>query len=133
MMIISLGCCYNYSYGIELENTKTVVIQSKEEYFKDGASIDLGDNLDIYRGDTTQSSYVFKKRVRIIMGVIRTVGTVLSVIMLIVIGFKYMLGSIEEKAEYKKTFGIYLAGAFLIFTGTYLPQLIYDMVQQIKV
>ena len=36
--------------------------------------------------------------------VLRTVGIVASVIILMVLGIKYMMGSAEEKAEYKKNF-----------------------------
>ncbi len=38
-----------------------------------------------------------------ILGVIQTVGSLMSVICLIVLGVKYMMGSVEEKAQYKKT------------------------------
>ena len=50
-----------------------------------------------------------------IITIIRNVGIVLAVIMLMVIGVKYMLGSAEEKAEYKKTMMPYLVGAVLLF------------------
>ena len=39
-----------------------------------------------------------------------------SVITLVVLGIKYMVGSIEERAEYKKSMIPYLIGAFLIGT-----------------
>ncbi len=38
-----------------------------------------------------------------IIGVVQTVGSLMSIICLIVLGIKYMMGSVEEKAEYKKT------------------------------
>ena len=38
-----------------------------------------------------------------IIGVITTVGVVVAVIILLILGIKYMLGSASEKAEYKKT------------------------------
>ena len=43
-----------------------------------------------------------------------TIGIVVSVIVLIIIGIKYMMGSVEEKAEYKKTMIPYIVGAFLV-------------------
>lgn len=39
-----------------------------------------------------------------IVGVIQTVGIVTSVIVLAILGIKYMIGSAEEKAEYKKIY-----------------------------
>ena len=60
-----------------------------------------------------------------IVGILQTVGIVLSVIVLIVLGIKYMMGSAEEKAEYKKTMMPYIVGAALIFTASALAQVIY--------
>ena len=39
-----------------------------------------------------------------IMGMIRNIAIIASVIIIMVLGIKYMLGSVEEKAEYKKSF-----------------------------
>ena len=51
----------------------------------------------------------------IIVDVIRTVGIIVAVVVLLVLGIKYMVGSVEERAEYKKTMIPYLVGAFLFF------------------
>ena len=53
-----------------------------------------------------------------IIGIIQFLGSFASVIVLIIIGIKYMTGSVEEKAEYKKTLFPYLIGAILVFTLT---------------
>lgn len=55
-----------------------------------------------------------------IIGIVQFIGSFTSVIALIVIGIKYMTGSIEEKAEYKKTMGPYVIGAILVFATTNL-------------
>ena len=60
-----------------------------------------------------------------IIGVLQTVGVVISVIVLIVLGIKYMMGSAEEKAEYKTTMMPYVIGAALIFAASALAQVIY--------
>lgn len=64
-----------------------------------------------------------------ILGVIRTIGVILSVVMLIAIGIKYLMGSVEEKAKYKKTLMPYIIGAFIVFTGSLIPEIIYKMVK----
>lgn len=61
-----------------------------------------------------------------IVAILQTVGIVLSVIVLIIIGIKYMMGSAEEKAEYKKTFMPYIIGAALIFAASVFAQIAYD-------
>ena len=60
-----------------------------------------------------------------IIGILRTVGVVLSVIVLIILGIKYMMGSAEEKSEYKKTFIPYIVGAALIFAASVFAETIY--------
>lgn len=61
-----------------------------------------------------------------IVGILQVVGIVLSVVVLIVLGIKYMMGSAEEKAEYKKTMMPYIVGAALIFAASALAQVIYQ-------
>ena len=61
-----------------------------------------------------------------IIGILQVVGIVLSVVILIVLGIKYMMGSAEEKAEYKKTMMPYIVGAALIFAASALAQVIYQ-------
>ncbi len=67
-----------------------------------------------------------------ITGIIQIVGTIVSVAMLIVLGIKYMMGSAEEKAEYKKTLFPYLIGAVLIFAASNLAKIIYDWASTVK-
>ncbi len=61
-----------------------------------------------------------------IMGVIQVVGVVVAVIILMVIGIKYMMGSAEEKAEYKKTMIPYIVGALLIFAASTIANVMYQ-------
>ena len=62
-----------------------------------------------------------------IVTMIQVVGIVIAVIVLLVIGIKYMMGSASEKAEYKKTMIPYIVGAVLIFAGTSLVRVIYSL------
>ena len=56
---------------------------------------------------------------------------VLSVIVLIVLGIKYMLGSVEEKAEYKKTLLPYVIGATLTFGASSIASVIYNIAKEL--
>ncbi len=62
-----------------------------------------------------------------IVKVISTIGVVISVVMLIILGIKYMMGSVEEKAEYKKTLMPYVIGAGLVFAASTIAQIIYNI------
>lgn len=66
-----------------------------------------------------------------IVKVVTTVGVVISVIMLVVIGIKYMLGSTEEKATYKKSLMPYAIGAILVFAASEIAQLIYNLANEL--
>lgn len=66
-----------------------------------------------------------------IVRVLSTAGIVLSVVILIVLGIKYMLGSAEEKAEYKKTLLPYVIGAALIFAASSIATIIYTFMQDV--
>ena len=61
-----------------------------------------------------------------IIGAIRTVGMLVSVGILMVLGIKYMMGSAEEKASYKKTMMPYLVGAVLIFGASVIAQAVFE-------
>lgn len=61
-----------------------------------------------------------------ILGVLQAVGTILAVIIITVIGIKYMLGSAEEKAEYKKTMMPYIIGAVIIFAAPTIANIVYN-------
>lgn len=50
-----------------------------------------------------------------IVGALQIIGTVLSVVALGVLGIKYMIGSVDERAEYKRTLRPYLIGAIMVF------------------
>ena len=63
----------------------------------------------------------------IILGAVQIVGIILSVAVLGILGIKYMTGSLEEKAEYKKTMIPYLIGAIMLFAIPQLVKIIYNI------
>ena len=62
-----------------------------------------------------------------IIGIITTVGVVVAVVILLVLGIKYMMGSASEKAEYKKTMIPYLVGAILIFGASAITKVVVNL------
>ncbi len=60
-------------------------------------------------------------------GFIQIVGTIVSVGTLMVIGIRYMVCSVEEKAEYKERLLPYFIGAMLVFAASNLVNIIYKM------
>ena len=77
-------------------------------------------------GDTTGTSEITTIGNKAIQ-IISTIGSILSVIVIIVLGIKYMMGSVEEKATYKKTMLPFLIGAIFIFAASSIASLIYNV------
>ena len=75
-------------------------------------------------GTTTSASNSITGMGNQIIGIITTVGVVVAVVVLLVLGIKYMMGSASEKAEYKKTMIPYLVGAILIFGASAITKVV---------
>lgn len=86
-------------------------------------------NPGTFSGTTTDSFDSIGQR---IIGMIQAIGSIASVAVLVVLGIKYMMGSAEEKAEYKKTFIPYLIGAILVFAASNLASMIYSFANTVK-
>lgn len=76
---------------------------------------------DITGTNTTEFDPIGKK----IIGAIQAIGSLVSVGILVVLGIKYMMGSAEEKAEYKKTMIPYLIGAVMVFMASNIAGAVY--------
>ena len=63
-----------------------------------------------------------------VLGFVQILGSAIAVIMIVVLGIKYMVGSVEEKAEYKKTMIPYAVGAICIFAASNIAKMVYDAV-----
>lgn len=68
-----------------------------------------------------------------IVGIIQIIGIVVAVVILLVLGIKYMTGSAQEKAEYKKTMIPYIIGAILIFAASTIVNVIFNLATNIQV
>lgn len=63
------------------------------------------------------------------LGIVSTAASVLAVIILIILGIKYMMGSAEEKAEYKKTLLPYVIGAVFVFGAGVIATVLFNIAQ----
>lgn len=80
-----------------------------------------------YNPDPAVSGGSFLLKAEKVLGLIQFIGIIVSVIAIAVIGLKYMLSSVEGKAEYKKTMLPYVVGCFMLM-GTCL---IVEIIEQI--
>ena len=63
------------------------------------------------------------------IGLIQVVGILLAVGIIMVVGIKYMMGSAEEKAEYKKVMIPYVIGAVILFAATSIAPAIVKVIE----
>lgn len=91
------------------------------------AVTDVVDNVDKYvpqrdSGQNTKTVEMGKK----IIGIITNIGIVVSVISIMVLGVKYILGSVEEKAKYKETAIPILIGIGMLAAACSIVGIIYN-------
>lgn len=81
---------------------------------------------------TMQDEQEFLELGKTIITIIRILGTIIAVITLMIIGLRYMFGSLEERANYKETMIPYIIGAIMLFTIPNVLGIIYELVTAIK-
>lgn len=69
--------------------------------------------------------YVYGGRV---VGIIQIVGTIVSAGTLIIIGIRYVIASVDEKAEYKERMVPYVIGAVLLFGASNIVNIGYKII-----
>lgn len=74
------------------------------------------------------ASDTFKGFGKSTVSILTSIGIVISVVVLAVLGVKYMLGSVEERADYKKSLMPYFIGAMFVFGASTIANIIYKFV-----
>ena len=63
-----------------------------------------------------------------IIGAFQAIGSIVSVLALVLLGIKFALGSAEEKADYKQWMIYYVIGAILVFAVSNISAMIYNAI-----
>ena len=93
--------------------------------------VDAGAIADSLKGTTSSAQNQVTSIGNQIIGILTTAGVVVAVVVLLILGIKYMMGSASEKAEYKKTMIPYLVGAILIFGASAITKVVVSIGQGI--
>lgn len=91
-------------------------------------------NPDDYRPEALtpsdyQKPFEFAKT---ILTALVTLGVVVCFVAIIYLGIKYMVGSVEEKAEYKKTMIPIIVGMIMLICTSTFISIIYSVVSQLN-
>ena len=105
------------------EITTDFLITQLNSYMDKNYDEQLGD-LEAYDFHNTDTNDKFVGKVNKLFGVLRIVGTIVSVVALMAIGIRYMAVSVEERAQYKKAMIPYVIGAVMVFAITTLLSVI---------
>ena len=62
-----------------------------------------------------------------VLGLIKNIAVITSVIVLMIIGIKYIIATVDQKAKYKETIFPYVVGIILISSGTFLVDFVYKL------
>lgn len=81
-----------------------------------------------YNPTQTGSSTKVQTMAGKVLAIVRNIGVVVSIIALTIIGIKYMFGSVEQKADYKKTMIPFVIGIIMLVAGTTLVTFIYETI-----
>lgn len=80
------------------------------------------DSVDIGESQIDELKPMFES----ILGFVQVIGSAIAVIIIVVVGIKYMWSTTEEKAAYKQTMIYYLIGAILIFSTVNVMAILYN-------
>ena len=114
ILLISIMICFSLS----------TVVKATDESSK-GSKVD--DIIGIMDNQTANGATNVATIGGQIADIITTVGIVVAVIVILILGIKYMMGSASEKAEYKKTMIPYVVGAVLILGGSAIVKIIFSI------
>lgn len=83
-------------------------------------------------GDLTGKDYDSAfEMAKTIVGALTTVGVIIAIVGIMILGIKYMMGSVEQKADYKKSMIPYLVGCIFIFAISTIVSIIYSLATQL--
>ena len=127
LMIFTLLGIFNKSYAIECINENKELIK-----VADSGDLSLkGTHLDRYKPDDLKNVKDGDKLAKIgnkIIGLLQLIGSSVSIVVMVLMGVKYILASAEMKAEYKKTMQPYCIGCIMVFGIVNILSLLIDII-----
>jgi type IV secretory pathway VirB2 component (pilin) len=78
-------------------------------------------------GDTAAASELVQLAGKVI-GLIQIASAVAAIILVAVFGFKFILGSANEKADYQKSFIPLIVGVVVVFAATSIAKLLFGLI-----
>lgn len=77
--------------------------------------------------NTDSSNHKTARIIGELVGIVRVVGTVVSLIVVVILGIKYMFGSTENKAKYKESMVPYVVGVVMLVAVVNILGILYKI------
>lgn len=109
------------TYGLQ---TNTII--QKEIKISKQDVINPDDYINKNKPISDEAQKLVSVKVGLVLGAMRNIAVIISVFTLMIMGVKYIMGSVEEKANYKKTIIPWIIGVLMVTGGITLVSFIYD-------
>ena len=91
-------------------------------------AVDMGSAIDDVEGKIQYDGNAdISEKIGNIIGFLQWAGAIGGVLIITIFGIKYMMGSLEEKAEYKKTMIPFVVGAIVLILAPQIAKLIFNI------
>lgn len=128
-VIIFLNFLFFSSYNVSFARPE---VERSEGMAPPKSAVSSDINPDDYnpskQGISVNDKNTIKKKAGVILGWLRNISVATAVIAIMIAGYKYIVGSVEEKAEYKKTLIPIIIGCIMAISGTTIVSFIYNNV-----
>ena len=97
---------------------------------RNGTHTQMDTDIEIGSTSAISSSKAATER---ILGIIQAIGSIISVIALTIIGIRYMISSVEERADMKGVLVYYVIGAVLVFATSNILSVAYKVLSTLNI
>lgn len=107
-----------------------VLFTSTQLVFADVDTVGVVDNIKTNISGDTQAAGDLAEIAGKVIGLIQIASAVAAVVLIAVFGFKFIMGSASEKADYQKSFIPLIVGVVVVFAATSIAQLLFGLIKQ---
>lgn len=100
-----------------------MIVLSVSEVFAAGGLIT---NIEV-ASNTTVNMGTLPQTIGKVIAYIRNAAIIIGVVIIIILGIKYMLGSVEEKAGYQKSFVPLIVGIIVVMAATSIASFLFSL------
>ena len=98
-------------------------------YLKKDVHMDIGLEVGKNKDEILSTKGITEK----LVGAVQVIGSVISVIALIIIGIRYMFSSVDDKASLKDVLIYYVIGAVLVFATSNILSIAFNVINGLSI